>query len=64
MGEPQPPSAPGDEGEPGVPQFKGRESAKALEKAVDAAFAGVDFADLERAWAKEILKIKAPPRHR
>jgi hypothetical protein len=55
-----------DEPEPGIAAPKRREeSAKALRAAVAAAFAGwtdADWAELEAAWKKEILKIPNPPR--
>jgi hypothetical protein len=34
-----------------------REDQKALRKALDAAFQGIDFAELEKAWAECILKV-------
>jgi hypothetical protein len=35
-----------------------------LRAALAAAFQGVDFAELEAAWKKEISKIPTPPRRR
>jgi len=55
---------PADEPEPGIPAPRSREeSAKALDAAVAAAFAGFtdkDWAELEAAWKREILKIPTP----
>jgi hypothetical protein len=65
MGDPPPP------GEEEPPEARiviglfGRESSrKALKKAVDEAFRGVDLEELEAAWVKEILKIPDPPKRR
>jgi hypothetical protein len=71
-GEPDGKGEPGGMGEPGgeeppppddeaatfsIPRFMGESDDKALEKALDAAFSGVDFAELEKAWADSILKV-------
>jgi hypothetical protein len=46
--------------DPGIPKrFDDRfRNARALRKAVEAAFAGVDFAELEKAWRETTLKVK------
>jgi hypothetical protein len=66
---PEPPTPPGgdDDDAPTIPQFFSRfwdRDGKALKAAVTAAFAGVDFDDLESAWKKEINKIPTPPRRK
>ena len=56
---------PGDDDAPVIPQFISRfmSSTKALKKAVETAFAGVDFDELEVAWKESISKIPTPPPH-
>jgi hypothetical protein len=59
---------PGDEEPPesriAITIFGAEGSRKALKKAVEEAFRGVDFDELEAAWVKEILKIPDPPKRR
>ncbi len=63
---PPAPSSPEDGGDPSegsVPQFLSRyqNSERALQKAIDVAFAGVDYDELEAAWKASILRIPDPP---
>lgn len=62
---PKPPTPPGGDDDDGgleggfvMPSGRFRSSAEALNKAVDAAFAGVDFAELEAAWRDTMKKVK------
>jgi hypothetical protein len=71
MGDPAPPGMGEEPDDEEPPESRialgifGRESSrKALKKAVEEAFKGVDFDELEAAWKKEILKIPDPPKRR
>jgi len=56
-GDEPPPPPDDDEAMMSIPQFRGDSDEKALQKALDAAFKDVDFAELEKAWAESILKV-------
>ena len=66
MGEPgmgeSPGGGAGDESDPfaafTMPSSRYRSSQEALKKAVDAAFAGVDMAELETAWRETMRRVK------